>query len=123
MNWIDDALHDFGRGMGIAGLKFDRDAVVGLTFERRGALFFERADAAVLVYLARRTPGHDSGPLERALCCTHYGEGHPLPIQAGLLGEDTLVLLARLEDRAFSLPALEKAVALLTELHDRVASL
>ena len=57
-----------------------------------------------------------------ALRHAHYGEGHPLPIQAGLLGEDTLVLLARVEERAFSLPALEKAVALLTELHDRIAN-
>ncbi|MEI2740849.1 MAG: type III secretion chaperone SycN [Candidatus Competibacter sp.] len=122
MNWIDDALREFGRGMGIAGLTLDRDTVAGLTFERRGALFFERADAAVLVYLARRTPAHDSVPLERALRHAHYGEGHPLPIQAGLLGEDTLVLLARVEERAFSLPALEKAVALLTELHDRIAN-
>ncbi len=121
MNWIDDVLRDFGRAMGINSLTLDSDAVAGLSFERRGALFFERTADAVLVYLARRTPPHDSAPLERALRCTHYREGHPLPVQAGLSGEDTLVLLARLEERTFSLPVLEKTVALLTELHDRIA--
>ncbi|HAO32836.1 MAG TPA: type III secretion chaperone SycN [Candidatus Competibacteraceae bacterium] len=120
MSWIDDVLHDFGRGMGIANFKLDRAAVAGLTFERRGALFFERITDTVLVYLARRTPSHDRAALERALRCVHYREAHPLPVQVGLLGEDTLVLLARLDERAFSLPALEQTVALLTELHDRV---
>ena len=122
MNLIDDVLHGFGRHIGIAGLTLDGGTVAGLNFERRGALFFERATDAVLVYLARQTPSHDSAPLERALRCTHYREGHLLPVQAGLLGEDTLVLLARLEERAFSLPVLEKTVTLLTELHDRVAA-
>lgn len=122
MNWIDDALHDFGRNMGIAGLGFDGNAVAGLAFERRGALFVERAGDAVLVYLARQAPDRDGAWLERALRCTHYREGHPLPIQAGLLGDDTLVFLARVEERGFSLPALEKTVTLLTELHDRAVT-
>ena len=60
MNWIDDVLRDFGRAMGINSLTLDSDAVAGLSFERRGALFFERTADAVLVYLARRTPPHDS---------------------------------------------------------------
>lgn len=122
MNWIHDVLRDFGRSMGIAGLGFDGNTVAGLAFERRGALFVERVDNAVLVYLARQTLSHDSTWPERALRLTHYREGHPLPIQVGLSGDDTLVFLARLEERAFSLPALEQTVTLLTELHDRIAA-
>ncbi|MFO1349149.1 MAG: type III secretion chaperone SycN [Gammaproteobacteria bacterium] len=122
MNWIDDTLHDFGRALGIAGLRLNDSAVASLVFERRGALFIERATDVVLVYLARQTPSHDSARLERALGITHYREGHPLPIHAGLLGDDTLVFLARLEERAFSLPVLERTVELLSELHDRVAT-
>lgn len=123
MTWVDEAIRDFGRGIGFADLALSGNGVVSLSFEARGTLFIERAEGdAVLVYLSRAVPYPPPGLFERALAACHYKEGLPFPVSAGFLGDDRLVFLVRLPEKEFSLPALERAIELLTQLHDRMAS-
>jgi type III secretion system chaperone SycN len=122
MSWIDQAVRDFGYGMGIADLAFEGDGPVCLDFERRGRLCIERVPEAVLVHLTRRLEHPPPDLFRRALEACHYEAGHPLPVQAGLHGEDGLVLLTRIKDGDVSLPVLERAFDLLTQLHQRLGS-
>ncbi len=125
MNWVDDVIRDFGRGMGFPELHLDEQGVVTLAFEKRGTLFIEKVEEgstiSLLIYLARSLSTHHTDYLSQALRLCHFQEGHALPIYAGLKDDTTLVLLTRLTDHEFTLPRLENAVELLTQLHQQLA--
>lgn len=122
MNWVEDVVRDFGRNMGFDELVFSDNGVLSLAFEKRGVFYIEylEAEEVILIYLVRQVPTYaDGDTLRTALRLTHYREGHPLTVQVGLKGKDTLVFLSRLVAREFSLPLLENAFELLNELHER----
>lgn len=121
MSWVDDALADFGRSIGIAGLQFAADSPVSLEFERLGTLCFEQLDGCVLVYAVRRLDRPDEECLSAALDACHWRHNHPFPVQAGLHGGEHLTFAVRIPERDFALPMIERAVNFLGEMHDAVS--
>jgi type III secretion system chaperone SycN len=120
MSWVDNAIRDFGRGMGMEALTLNDEGLLCLDFETTGRLYIERAENAVLVYLVRMIPQHDNVNLQNALALCHYREGLSLTVNAGFGEENRLVFIARVPERDFSLSMLEKTIELLTRLHQKV---
>ena len=119
MNWIDDTIRDFGRGMGME-LALDERGVLQLAFERMGTLGFERAKEGVLVYLRRllEHPGADT--YRRALQVCHYSENPLFPVQPALQADGGLLFAIYVPAADFQMPTLERAVAFLDLLHNEV---
>ena len=82
MRWVDEALDDFGRGMGFENLSFNEQSVVALDFERAGRFFVERAADRIVVYLARDRDLAAEGLPARALGLCHYDQGLPFVVNA-----------------------------------------
>lgn len=120
MSWIDDALSDFGRSMGIPDLRFGDNDALQLAFERRGTLFFERLDDGVLMYLVQQVPYPDAELYARALDACHWRHHHPYAVRAGLRGEDALAFAVEIPNAEFQLPAIERALEFLSDLQQRV---
>lgn len=120
MSWVDDTIRDFGRGMGMEDLALNNSGLLCLDFEALGSLFIEQAEEAVLVYLVREMPRHDTLNLQRAMTLCHYREGLPFAVNAAFREENHLVFIARVSENDFSLPTLERAIDLLTKLHQKV---
>lgn len=119
MSWIDDAVEAFGRGMGLPRLALPETGALHLTFERRGALFIERSGDDLLLYL-QRNHGHVSSTiLARTLDLCHWRHNRQMLVRAGLK-DDSLVLLIRIPGREVALDRLERAFALLGQLHDQI---
>lgn len=89
-------------------------------FERSGRVHIDRAGEWVTVSLLRPMPLHRSGAAAAALAAVHPDRGLPLPVRAAFLGEETLVLLARIAERRLDLPTLDAAVGLLSGLAGEV---
>jgi type III secretion system chaperone SycN len=89
-------------------------------FERSGRLHIERAGEWVTVSLVRPMPRHRSGVAAAALSAVHPDRGLPLMVRAAFLGEDALVLVARIAERKLDLPTLHTAVGLLAGLAGEV---
>jgi type III secretion system chaperone SycN len=122
MSWVDDAIAEFGRSLGLPGLQLGDQAVLNLVFEKSGTLFIERQEAELVLYVARQVAAHDDRRAEAALALCHPRQRWPLPVRAGLRGDDTLVLITRIPEREVSVPALQSAVELLFRLHDKAAA-
>jgi type III secretion system chaperone SycN len=120
VSWVDDAVRDFGRGMGLERLALPEADALALAFERRGTLNLQRGDGCLLAFLSRDYPFAALSLLRGALEACHYREQRGWPVQAGLHG-DTLVLLARIPEAEVSLPVIERVLDQLTELHDRLS--
>lgn len=121
MSWVEDAVREFGRGMGLPQLSLPEEGALSLAFEHRGTLDIERgADGGLLVHLGRDHPFASPALLRAALEACHYRARRGRDVQAGLYG-DTLVLLVRLKENEVSLPVLEQTLDQLSELHDRLA--
>ena len=121
MRWVDEALNEFGRGMGFENLSFNEQSVVALDFERAGRFFVERADDRIVVYLARDQDLAAEGLPARALGLCHYDQGLPFVINVAFRGDD-LVFLATISAEEFSLPTLERAFETLKQLHEKAAA-
>lgn len=119
MNWIEDAVAEFGRTMNLDGLVFNGDGLVCLEFEVMGTLYLEHAsDGALLVYLARRLV--DPSHIIPAACAAHYREGHETPVHVAMSDPETLIFLTRIEAREVTADKLERMMNLLAGLHDRL---
>jgi type III secretion system chaperone SycN len=118
MSWVDDALADFGRSLGIDGLRFQPDRPVQLEFARLGTLYFEPLDGQVLSYLVRRLDRADAGTLATALELCHWEHHHAFPVQAGLHDDSDLSFAVRIPESDFTLPTIERVVDLLGKLQD-----
>ena len=91
---------------------------LSLQFERSGRLQIDHRGNDYCVLLARPAPQYQEGVAEAALRAVHPDRGLPFSVRAGFSGDDTLVLLARIPDREFDLPTLERLLAALTSLAD-----
>jgi type III secretion system chaperone SycN len=120
VSWVDDAVRDFGRGMGLERLALPEAGALALAFERRGTLNLQRGEGCLLAFLSRDYPFAALSLLRGALEACHYREQRGWPVQAGLHG-DTLVLLVRIPEAEVSLPVIERVLDQLTELHDRLS--
>lgn len=120
MSWVEQTVAEFGRGLGIDGLRFNEQGVVTLATERMGTLFIERAEQAVLVYLVQPLDRASGEAYARALDACHWRHNHPFVVSAGLRQETGLLFAVRLTESEFDLPTLERAISLLDELHREV---
>lgn len=111
----------FGQSIGIDNLRPDANNLVSLQFEQRGNFCLEGVDDTLLVYLIRPVASYQTDIYREALRLCHYRQGHPLAVQAGLRGEEALVFLVRLSEAQCNLPNLERAMDLLTGLHQQVS--
>ncbi len=118
MNYVHDTVRDFGRSMGLESLGFDDNDLICLEFQTSGTLYLEYLpeSSVVLAQLARQVPAYDTGAASRALeGCRHRRE-IPFPVNPGLMGDDRIVLTARINSEEFTLPRLSVAVALLKRM-------
>jgi type III secretion system chaperone SycN len=120
MSWVDEALADFGRTLGIANLRFPGDGPVRLEFDRQGSLYFEPLEGQLLAYLVRPLDRPEAEFLGRALDLCHWRHHHAFPVSAGLHAERELTFAVRVPEREFTLPTIERVVDLLGRLHDSV---
>lgn len=115
---LEQELEEFGRRMGLPGLRFSREGLAALDVENMGRLHLEKAGARgmeeLLVYLALPCPPHDRQAPERALAFCHYRHPRPFPLSAGL-HNDQLIMLTRLPAREATAANMEKAVLLLAD--------
>lgn len=118
MSWIDDAVSDFGRTMGLEPLAFNSSGVINLVFEVSGALYLERADSALLVYLCREIDRPSAELYAAALELCHWRHNHDYPVNAALHQDKTLVFSVRLTEEQVSVPALEQVIQLLDSLQN-----
>jgi type III secretion system chaperone SycN len=119
--WIDETIEDFGRTLRIPGLRLNNEGVVSLAFEKKGTLFLERAAEGIIIYLTKELSSPNTRILTKSLSMCHFREGLPFLVNAGLKGDNQLVFSARIPAREFSLPVLEKAVDLLSRLHEEIS--
>jgi type III secretion system chaperone SycN len=120
MSWLDDTLRQFGQSIGIDNLGFNARGVCCLSLQERGDLYIEKRDEEVFIYLARKVLYPDEGVFKKALSLSHFRNSWPLPVVAGLRGEDHLIFLTRVGSTECSLPVLEQAIRLVTNLHKQV---
>ena len=120
MDAMRETLRRFGDSLGLAALDFNPRNVSALDIERLGTLRFERIADQVFLSLAREFPPHDLDMGERALNAVGLDKGHPFSVQPALYGENTLLLAIRLNENEFTLPNIERCIALLAEVMDTV---
>ena len=97
--WWVKALADFGAGLGLrAGVDWTSDVLNLAVDEGRYLVDVERAEEDIVLAVFRPVPQPDVAEKARALLgqCS-FEHNHPFLLQAGLKGDDTLVLAARLE--------------------------
>lgn len=116
MNWIHDAVAEYGRQLGIDGLRLDANGAVQLQLQSGGLLAVEQArrgDAdEVLVYLG--SPLGFEGPrrLRAALTRAHYSNTAGPSVQVACRGDGPdalLLILVRMPERDFTLQSLGHA--------------
>lgn len=129
MRWIDDAVTEFGKQLGITGLNLGRHGNAQLELGSGALLTVEpvrrgRQDE-VLVSLGRPV-GHQLPRLNRlALSKAHHSRGGALPIQVASRGQGTdamLLAVVRLPQRGFTPQALAHAADYLGRWLDAVAA-
>ncbi len=122
MNWVDTTIKDFGHAMGIENMALKVGDVIGLNFEKRGDLYFERLENEVLISLVRDVLwyGEKSPILRKALALCHYNNGYKWPVNAGVTKNNRIVFFVRVPEKDFSLVTLEEILEVLTGLHDQL---
>jgi type III secretion system chaperone SycN len=120
MNWVDETLAEFGRGLGVGPLSFDRRASIGLRIGSVGDLILERTERDVLVGLVRERPPSRPELLLQVLGLCHDRRELRSPVHAGLQRGDRLALLVRLPHEDFTLTSLGHALEELSHLHDYI---
>jgi len=113
MNWVNQTLMEFGRGIGIQQLQFDDKRVVQLQLQSGLRLAIEHIDERMLIYVIHMLAFEDEIFKLRALQAADFRRGGAYPLQIGLAGsgvESTLVVLTRLPERRFTLPELNSAL-------------
>ncbi len=119
MSWVNEALADYGRSIGIDSLTFNEAGVASLKFELLGDLYIEQADAGVLVYLMREIERPSAEIYAAALEVCHWQHNHAYQVNPSLRGERYLILAVNLTEEDFSVPTLEQLLQLLGQLHDQ----
>lgn len=121
MSLTSHTFEEFGRGIGLPGLRPSPGGRLSLRIGADRRLDFHVLDSCVLLLLVRQL--HQSDRLKvmrRALEACHVRHGRSLPVQAGLSRQGQLLFITRLPVTDFRLNTLEQALDLLNRLHDDV---
>ncbi len=116
MLWIQDALAEFGRHMGVDGLAFGPGGLVELRLENGSVLTIEDQSSTaeeLLIHLRRPVGYQAAGWLRNALRRCHAECHSPWPCQVALRGQgpdSQLLLLTRVGMRGFTPQALSQAI-------------
>lgn len=129
MRWIDDAVAEFGKQLGIASLSLGRHGNAQLELGSGAVLTVEPVRRGqqdeVLVYLGRLV-GHQLPRLNRlALAKAHHSRGGALAVQVASRGQGTdamLLAVVRLPERGFTPQTLAHAADYLGRWLDAVAA-
>ncbi len=116
MHWIEDALLEFGRHMGVDRLAFGPGGLVELRLENGSVLTIEDQSTTkdeLLIHL-RQPVGYQAADwLRNALARCHAECHSPWPLQVALRGQGSealLILLTRVGVRGFTPQALSQAI-------------
>jgi type III secretion system chaperone SycN len=96
---IDEVISEFGQGLGLSGLALNQtgnlELVIGESSDR---LQLQQNAETLLVCFAIQHHERESLKLkESLLALTHQDNEHPHDFQVAYVGEDTIVLIARLK--------------------------
>ena len=120
MDWIQQAVRDFGNTLGIEALEFDASQGVELMMDSGElvgiACLPELPSQKMLVYAAAPLQFDPLLQLEHALLASNARYDLSPPVQAVIVDRQ-LVLAMRLATREFNLPALDEAVGRLIARH------
>jgi len=125
MDWIQQAVRDFGNSLGIDNLQFDADHGIELALdagELVGIACSPELPLQEMLVYASAPLAFDPLP-QMALALRHSNARHgaaPYP-QAAIIA-NRLVLAVRLDAREFSLPALDDAVWRLVDMQHEAAA-
>ncbi len=122
MTLIEDTISEFGRSIGMEGLKLRDDGALVLDMQKLGSLGMEligdrREDVALS--LSRRIERPDETACARVLELCHYRTPAPWPVRAGLTGAGQLIFAIKLDISDFTVSNLHKALDWLDGLHQQ----
>ncbi len=119
MNGIAQTLEEFGRGIGLAGLRTRHDGRVSLRIGAERRLDIHVQADRVLLMLMRPIAQHGRlATLLRALDDCHLRHGRSLRVSVGQSRAGELVFITQLPEADFRPHTLEQALDLLNRLHD-----
>ena len=123
MNWVHQAISDFGHSIGIPNLQLDENNRLVLTLSENRRLQIQHLPDLALpeVVVSRAEPLHFASPaiLRLALRSSDFRYPNLWPIQAGAT-ENELLLAMRIPQRAFVMNVIEQALTNLAALHQRI---
>ncbi len=122
MSTIEQTITQFGENLGITGLTLPEQGTLTLQIEKIGNIYFEQGKEEILLYMTKELPQFSEKILQQALALCHIDQGHQYPVQIAMQGNNTLFLLVRIAQHECILPTIEQAIALLRELHDKIAN-
>ena len=120
MSWVDEALADYGRSLGLPSLEFNESGTASLRFDILGELYIEQIEGSVLLYVVREHQRPDTHLMAAALSVCHWGQNPPFPSNVALHGDNNLVFSIILPETEFDVPTMERAIDYLGKLHDSV---
>lgn len=119
MSQVDETLAEFGRGLGIDGLRFNDKGHVVLSIQSLGLLAFDRAGPrgeSVLVSLTQGLPRGWDRQWASLLAQTHSHARPPAGLQVGVVHEK-LVFAIVLDSSDFTLPRIHEVITALDRQH------
>ena len=124
MSWIEQSIKQFGRSVGISSLAFDGDGALRLGTGSGGTIELhhqhELSPPALLIIVSELVGFNRAARLRAALRLADFRQQAVSPLHVALDG-DQLVLATRMDERAFSHPALEAVLDQLDRLHLHIA--
>lgn len=116
----EDLLTAFGRSLGLVDFSWPDSGLAAFAFDQRGTLYLQLTETSLLVSLSRAVDLRDQGAviMKRALRLCHYRQPWPYSIRVGLRGDEELVFSLHLPRDDITLPELERALDILTRLHE-----
>lgn len=112
-----DALEALCRQMGISPRE-----PLQLGFEDGSMARIERREGAWAIYCARQLPLHQEGAARAALAVAGPGRALPRPVHAGMLGDETLVILSFVSEEEADLPTFAATLNLVRDLAAEVTA-
>lgn len=125
MNWVHQAISDFGHSIGIPTLQLDQNNRLQLFLSENRRLQIQHLPDLALpeVVVSRVEPLHFASPamLRQALRSPDFRYPSLWPLQAAAT-ENELLLAMRIPQRAFVVNVLEQALENLAAVHIRIKS-
>lgn len=121
MDWIQQAVRDFGDTLGIEDLEFDASQGIELMLDSGVLVGISCLPSQeMLVYATAPLDFDPLSELEQALRLSNARYGDLPPVQVAI-SNNQLVLAIRLSTREFDLPALDEAVGRLVDMQHQVS--